>query len=663
MTAFKNKNHSELMKKILSFSAAFLCTIFVQAQTVDALYYKVDLNNITDDKLTIELTVPQMKEDKVSFHLPKMVPGTYSIYNFGRFVTDMKVYDKEGNGLDFKRTDENSWEILEGKKLARIIYKVEDSWDTKLDNVVFEPAGTNIDADKVFVFNNHGIFGFFKGMEYSPIKIEVDRPANFFGGTAMKRIGGDADTDIFEASSYHLLVDSPIMFAEPDTAIIKVGNAEVLIQVYSPSKKIKASELVADIFPILDAQREYLGGNLPVDKYAFIIFLNKAGQNYLSRSAGALEHSYSSFYCLFEGEPKNIAQTLRDVAAHEFFHIVTPLSIHSEEIHYFDFIDPKMSQHLWLYEGVTEYSAQHVQVKQGLVSIEHFLNQMSQKMATGDYFNNEISFTEMSKTCLDVNKKQYGNVYMKGALIGMCVDLKLLILSGGKYGIQNLMVDLSKKYGIQKPFKDDEFFGEMAAVSGFPEIKDFMMKHVGGTAALPIAELTKEAGINYSEKGFSEELSLFGFNPQTGFTFDAKTSRLKLLSEDALDDFGKELGLKKNDLFKVWNGEELTLLNVQDVLQNYAMGAAVGNDLKITVLREKALPAKEMKKRDKMIKKGKTVEALPLEEVNLQGKLKIVKTAQKHAFNIDDKASEKQLNIRKSWLGNYKRAVEMPAKD
>jgi hypothetical protein len=46
-------------------------------------------------------------------------------------------------------------------------------------------------------------------------------------------------------------------------------------------------------------------------------------------------------------------------------------------------------------------------------------------------------------------------------------------------------------------------------------------------------------------------------------------------------------------------------------------------------------------------------------EVNLSGKLKKVRTPQKHAFNINDNATEQQLLIRKSWLGEYKRESEM----
>jgi hypothetical protein len=133
---------------------------------------------------------------------------------------------------------------------------------------------------------------------------------------------------------------------------------------------------------------------------------------------------------------------------------------------------------------------------------------------------------------------------------------------------------------------------------------------------------------------------------------------LKLLG-DGIDDFGKELGFKDGDLLKSWNGEELKLTNIQQVLTSYAMSAGEGNELKVSVLREKEISAKDKKKREKAIKKGKKVEELPMIEVNLSGRLKKVKVPQKHAFNIDDQASDQQLLIRKSWLGEYKRDANM----
>ncbi|MBL4649861.1 MAG: peptidase M61 [Aureispira sp.] len=617
------------MKKLLV-GLLSLAMLQLSAQTYE---YKVDLNNTVDDQLVVELKVPTLKQKNLYFHLPAMVPGTYSVYNFGRFVSDFKAFDEEGKELSVEHPDVNTWKIIDAKTAAKITYKVEDTWDTDKSNVIFEPAGTNIDKD-VFVFNNHGIFGYSKKYEKLPYRIEIDRPEGLFGGTGMKRTGGDADTDIFETDSYNSLVDNPIMFSAPDTAMFQVGETSILIHTYSPTGRVKSKDLTADIKPILEAQREYLGGKLPVDHYVFLIFLNKEGGLYLSGSAGALEHSYSSFYCLFEGDPAGISQTVRDVAAHEFFHIVTPLNIHSKEIHDFDFINPEMSQHLWLYEGGTEYAAQHVQVKQQLVPIQQFLVAMSQKMRQAEMFNKAIPFTTMSKTCLDENKSQYSNVYLKGALINMCLDMELRKLSNGSYGTQNLMTDLAQKYGINKAFKDKCLFKEIGKVTGYKkEMKAFFANYVAGTDPLPIEDLMKDFGVNYQAKGIITELSFFGFNINTGVTFNFEKKLIEL-KPSGIDPFGKDvLGLEGGDLLYKWQGQELTMQTLQSVLGQHQMAAKEGVDLKITVLRKNA--------------------AGEYEEKELNGTLRKVPVEVTHALSVNDKASAEQAKLRKAWLGDY----------
>ena len=619
------------MKKLFV-SLLSLAAMNLAAQTYE---YKVDLNKVENDQLTVELKVPELNQKELYFQMPKIVPGTYSIYDFGRFVSDFRVFDKDGKQLDTEHPDANTWKIADAKSAAKIIYKVEDTWDTNKGNIVFEPAGTNI-SDEVFVFNNHGVFGYFKKYEKLPFKLEIDRPKELFGGTAMKRTGGDEDTDIFETDSYNNLVDNPIMFSAPDTAIIQVGKAKVLIHTYSPTGMVKSKEMVADIQPILEAQREYLGGTLPVDRYAFLIFLNEEGDYYLSGAAGALEHSYSSFYCMFEGDPSAIGQSIRDVAAHEFFHIVTPLSIHSEEIHNFDFINPKMSQHLWLYEGSTEYAAQHVQVKQGLMPIGQFLSVISQKMRQADMFNQAVPFTTLSKTCLDENKKEYPNVYLKGALINMCLDMKLRSLSNGKYGIQDMMQDLSKKYGINKAFKDKCLFKEIGKVTGYKkQMKDFFKRYVAGAEALPIKDLMAEMGIIYEERGTITELSPFGFAlDESGITFDFAKSMIKLL-ENGIDPFGKDvLGLEGGDLLYKWQGKEINMQTIQSVLGQYMGTAKEGLDLSVTVLRKN--------------------DAGEYEEKELKGTLRKVPVEVSHALKVNENATAEQVKLRKAWLGAYK---------
>lgn len=144
------------------------------------------------------------------------------------------------------------------------------------------------------------------------------------------------------------------MYSRPDTATVQVGNCRVLISVYSPNKVIHANVLAKNLDTLLKAQGKYLGGTLPVDKYAFIVYTHdKPG---ISGHDGALEHSYCSMYYMPEFDEHEFSFVFRDFAAHEFFHILTPLTIHSEQIQFFDFSQPEMSEHLWLYEGTTEYT-------------------------------------------------------------------------------------------------------------------------------------------------------------------------------------------------------------------------------------------------------------------------------------------------------------------
>ncbi len=452
----------------------------------------INLNNVQEDKLQVTVNVPSTNQSEIEYHIPKIVPGTYSISDFGRFITEFKAMESDGSILKSEKLSDNKWLIKTAEKLQQISYWVEDSYDTDKGNAIFEPAGTNIEEGKSFVLNTFGFFGYLKGKKNLPYEVNITHPEELYGGTSMVDENDDPLVDTFKASNYFNLADAPIMYSEPDTTTLMVGGAEILVQVYSPNKVMDSKFVMENISEILNAQKDYLGGTLPIKKYAFLIYL--LGGPSLSGGFGALEHSYSSMYTLPEVNPILLAQTVKDVAAHEFFHIITPLNIHSEEIGSFDFIEPEMSQHLWMYEGVTEYSAGHVQVKHGLMDLENYLNVIEGKIVQSKSFQDDLPFTRMSKLCLDEHKDQYQNVYQKGALIGMALDIKLRKLSNGAYGVQDLMQDLARFYGKETSFKDDELFDKIVSLT-FPEVREFFNQYVAGPNSLPYKELFSDVGL------------------------------------------------------------------------------------------------------------------------------------------------------------------------
>lgn len=335
------------MKGILS-TLLLLLGGFSYGQTTYQFY--MNLNEVKNDRLKVTLLTPIIKQEKIVYNVPKIVPGTYHVYDFGQYVNDFEALDKEGKKLIVTKLDDNRWEIESAKKLHEINYWVEDTWDAEVEDFVFEPAGTNIEEDTSFMINTHGFFGYFDGMKNREFELNITRPANFYGSTGISGVTTDGNTDKYKIKNYMGLVDAPIMYNEPDTTFIKVGETDVLISVYSKNKSASAVEIAEDIQEVLEAQRKYLGGTLPVKKYAFIIHLYDGMSK--SGASGALEHSYSSVYFLPEMSAERLSGFIIRIAAHEFFHIVTPLNIHSEQIGNFDYINPEMSKHLWLWKSV-----------------------------------------------------------------------------------------------------------------------------------------------------------------------------------------------------------------------------------------------------------------------------------------------------------------------
>lgn len=553
--------------------------------------FSVDLTQPKDDKLTVNLDTPPIREKNAVYHLPKVVPGTYSINNYGSYLSNFKAFDKKGRTLKVNQLDKNSWKISRAKKLTRISYQIDDTWDTpEITEDVFEPSGTNIEENRIFVLNSFGLFGYFQDMEKLPYRVSITKPEGFYGSTSLVNQNKTGNTDLFVTDDYHALADAPFMYNRPDTVWLKVGNADILVSVFSPNNKFATKDLAADIQPTLEAQKDYLGGTFPIDKYAFIIYMSDRQD--LTRY-GALEHAQSSFYYLPESFSKEqLSKSIKDIAAHEFFHILTPLSIHSEEIGDFDYINPKMSRHLWMYEGLTEYAAHHAQLQAGLIDLPTYLDRQMDKIENSRTRHNDtLSFTAMSQEVLDTYKDEYPNVYEKGALIGLCLDLKLRQLSGGKYGTKDLLRDLSKTYGKHKSFKDDELFDKITELT-YPEMRDFFRKYVEGGQPLPLEELFDAIGVTFDPNGEKKEVEkAFG----VGFALMPGTKDIMISSISEATDLGKRLGLDMMDQIVAINDQPFTMETYVNVLQSYDEDFKLGDTVTFTVKRKVSGESKEVK--------------------------------------------------------------------
>ena len=284
-------------------------------------------------------------------------PGTYQVMDIGRFVRRFEAFDAAGKTVPVEQVSVNQWKLSDAPRVRTIRYAIAETWDTQVDrHQVYLMCGTSMEQDHVLI-NPHAVIGYPTGMQARPIRLRIKYPTRWKVGTALPRDRGGA----YLADDFDQLVDSPILLGRLTEARTRVTGVPVEIYTYSKTDKIKSSQLLGAMNGMLQAAGRFLG-KLPVDRYTFLY-------HFEDRPAGAWEHSVSSEYVLQESEySDSVGSYVTDIAAHEFFHIVTPLNIHSEIIEHFNFVTPVPSQHLWLYEGTTEWAAHAMQLRSGLKS-------------------------------------------------------------------------------------------------------------------------------------------------------------------------------------------------------------------------------------------------------------------------------------------------------
>ncbi len=530
----------------------------------------IDLVDVIDDKVNVQLTIPKINSDTISYYLPKIIPGAYHNNNHGRFIDDFKASDGDGNSLPVRRINDNKWLIANAKKLNTISYWVNDTFDSEHDHDVFSPTGSNIQKDENFVVNLHAFIGYFNTWKERKYRILIKHPKFLEAATLLQRLNTqelskdhEFDVDIFAMSRYADVVDSPIMYARPDRIIFTVENMEVLLSVYSPNKVHRAAQLMPELERMIRAQKKFLGNMNTTKKYSILLYLSPAKEND-AKGFGALEHNSSTLVVLPESIPlQKLNEVLTDIVSHEFFHIVTPLQIHSKEIHYFDYNTPKMSKHIWLYEGTTEYFSLLFQINQGLCSKEEFFNHILKKIETSALFNDQQSFTEMSSNILkEEYQKEYRNVYEKGALISMCIDIIMREQSDGALGILDLIKALSDKYGSDTPFDDPSLFKTIKKIS-YPAVSDFLEEHVMGNTPIDYEKYLNKLGLIYST--IEVPSSYFIYEQQPCIKGSETGKEVVFTPGIPMNSFLKTLGIQGGDILVSINDKEYALHNIYDL--------------------------------------------------------------------------------------------------
>lgn len=484
--------------------------------------FTADLAGCKNDQVAVELNCAYKGSDTAFYSFPMTIPGTYAVLDYGRYISSLKAFDSSGKALKVKKQGNNTFAILPGTDVAKIQYMVDDSWEEKNKKTkIFEPAGTGFEADKFFYINSGGLFGFFATNFNATYDITFTKPASLTGFTTLPETKKEQSQQQFVAKNYHQLIDNPILFTSEKGQTVKIQETDVTVASYYAGNDSSAYLVKVKIDSAMQAIDRFVGGKLPVHNYDFLNYVKdyrdlgkmlmsgKIGPfGYLKlmrklggQGFGALEHGNSSSYFMPDFGHDSYTSMLYETAIHEFMHIYTPLSLHSQYIGEFNYLHPVMSKHLWLYEGVTEYFATQIAMQGGLVSVEKTVEEkLKEKIVSSYTYPDSIPFTVMSAKVFDKPYiDQYPQVYERGAIMGMLLDIEIMRLTNGKKTLKTVVFDLGKKYGANKSFDEETFIDEFVA-QVHPDLKKFFDLYVTGKTPLPIEEEFALIGIEYKKE-------------------------------------------------------------------------------------------------------------------------------------------------------------------
>lgn len=493
--------------------------------------YTVDATEPERGEFAITL-VPQgltFREEEI-FSLPAWAPGAYQLVHYGQYLHSLTAFDLSGRPLSVTPLDSNSWLIRPATRLAKLQYRIRQMHRPDL----LYPETTELNAQRGY-FNGTNVFGYLQGYKDIPCLVHYRVPEGWQVATAIETAPNSLAA---RAKDYDELVDAPVMmgkFQRYDFYLLEKLHSVVIDADATP----QPDSLLALIKEIVWAHYRFFG-ELPYSKYLFLFRLVKPK---LFSQFGALEHRNSSAYYmpLFDWNAVR-SDPIATTISHEFFHLWNPKRFHSHLLGPFDYQRPVETSTIWFVEGITDYYAELLMVKNGSLSLHTFLNNMLERIRQmhAPLGKSKESLVALSRRLAYIrDTSEMFPFYLRGTLAAMLLDIYLRTHHPLQHGTDELLLRLNAEYGKpQKAYHDDSL---VAIVSRLAEVDivPFYTRYIAGSDTLPLHTYLANAGFVYRKR--KKALAQMGYfiQPDSGGALRVAS----ILPESAAE----RMGLRVND--------------------------------------------------------------------------------------------------------------------
>jgi predicted metalloprotease with PDZ domain len=467
---------------------------------LNALQYSIVASQPQAHVFTVRCTVPAPDPAGQSFTLPAWTPGSYLIRDFSRHITRFEA-EAGGQSVAVHRTGKSGWRCAPSAAPLTVSYDVY-AWD---DSV----RAAWLDTTRGF-FNGSAVFVQVRGQEHLPVLLDICAPeginaAGWRVATTLRSAGAAPwGFGRYSAMNYADLIDHPVEFGQFDLVEYEAGGVPHQMTL-SGRHRADVARLAVDLAKICDEQIKLFGAPAPMPRYLFLTRVVKKGY-------GGLEHRDSSaLICAREDLPlageNKLSRNYRSflgLCSHEYFHLWNVKRVQPQAFAGSDLSCEAYTEDLWAYEGVTSYYDELTLIRTGIVDLNGYCELIAD--AATRLWRTPGRFKQtLAASSFDAWTKFYRpdentpnavvSYYNKGALVALCLDLRLRLESNGRFDLDQVMRSLWQRHGQSGIPVPERMLESLSQTLSGLDLGQFFESMIRGTDDPPLAELLPAFGI------------------------------------------------------------------------------------------------------------------------------------------------------------------------
>jgi predicted metalloprotease with PDZ domain len=453
--------------------------------------YSVTIPDTKAEIFKVTATLRNISQDTLTFYFPIWAPGSYDIVNFGAFVRDFVATGSDGHPLPVARVDTNTFRITGARNQElRLVYDVHDI--ERLPNSLWFGLS---DIEPTYAFSvGTALFGYPAGYKDIPYTVSYAVPNGWDIAIGLDPLKGSG-RNVYHARNYDELVDAPLEMGKFQRLEFTSGGKPHIITVSAPKPlgDSVAKEFVKMTRRIVEIETAFFGGEMPYDRYVF--------QHYLVTpqprdfAFGALEHANSSTYRMPYQPGGDIVEEMTPVVSHEYWHLWSPKRFHVGQLGPFDYQNPPRTKSLWFAEGLTEYYARLLLLRNGMISPEKYFEDINSYVTPSFGQKQGRSITELSMRISELGPIESAGLYSKGPVLGLLLDAAIRTQTGNRKSLDDAMRFFNQEYGkTGKTFTDEEIIPLIERATG-AKLDEFYGNYIDGREALPYQQYLPTIGL------------------------------------------------------------------------------------------------------------------------------------------------------------------------